>query len=526
MQTSATQPPEPLLLSPGRSLRSELALLFGLLGLGLAVVAINGLLGLYQYRQMASDLRRVEELPVAAELTAAVGDLRIAVAEHLQRQQWTVPRAGGKSSPGLDSARANVCERIATVREKLQEYLAVLQQARGAASPPAQTYSEEKVVRQMDRRLDELQREYHRPEAVSSGVQARCEQLQRLAGKLPAILQRRLNDVPDQVRSRYRLQIQIVWGTVAAGVLLLIVFFWRFSRRVLVPLRNLIRGARLIGQGEKDYRFEHTGRDELGLLALLLNRMIETFRRTRERLDEQVHQHAEQAMRNQRLAVVGLLAAGVGRQIEPSLQQIAEAGRRLHRWGEQSDPTVEADVLRQLQHVQRAAFECKQITQELLQLARDDHAPQSVELNRLVAQTLESWRRWYSGSQQPPEPGWQPGPDLRAVLVPHEFRIALLALLRGLSQQAGAESVQLTLRQQDRHAVLCCEFPLPNAATEPWQRRLTQPLLSEEPGWLSLAAALFTEAGIRLQCVAHGKQARVELAIPCVQDSASPGEAA
>ena len=525
VQAPAVPSPEPLLFSPARSLRRELGWLFGCLALALAVVAATGFWGLHQYRQMARDLRRVEELPVAAELTAAIGDLHIAVAEHLKRQQWTVPRAGGKSSPGLDSARANVCKRLEAVRHHLSEYEAVLRQASATGSPLAETYKEEQVVRRMKALLDELQQEYHSQAPVSPGVESRCEQLQRLAGKLPAILQRRLNNVPDQLRNRYRLQIQAVWFAAAASLLLLVWFVWRFSRRVLVPLRNLIRGARLIARGNLDYRFKPSGENELGLLALLLNRMIEKFCRTRDRLDEQAQHHARQAMRNQRLAVVGLLATGVGRQIDPSLRQIAEAGRRLHRWGKQSEPTVEANVLRQLQHIQRAAFECKQITQELLQLARDDHAPQAVELNRLVAQTLESWRRWYSGSQQPPEPGWQPGPDLRVVLVPHEFRIALLALLRGF-QQVGAECVQLTLRQHDRHAVLCCEFPLPNAATEPWQRQLTQPLLSEEPGWLSLAAALFAEAGIRLQCVSHGKQARVELAIPCVQDSASPGEAA
>ncbi len=529
MQASATESDKSLLLSPARSLRGELGLLFALLALALLTVTANGFWGLYHYRRMAGDLRRVEELPPAAELNSAVGDLRIAVAEHVQRQRWAALQAGGRPSPGLDAARSHVCKRIEAVREKLNEYLQVLQQAQGAAGPLAQTYKEKAVTEQIQAILHSLHQEYHHPEPTAANVLGLCDRLQHLAGRLPAILQRRLNDVPDQVRNRYRLQIQTGWIATAASVALLAVFFWRFSRRVLVPLRDLIRGARLIARGRLEYRFSLPGRDEMAQLAQLLNRMIEKFLHTRERLDEQVQRLAEQKMRNQRLAVVGLLASGVSRQIEPSLQQIAQAADQLHRWSQTSPPQVEPEVIQRLQHIQSGAFACKRITQQLLRWARANHsAPQATDVNGLVEQTLNTWQSWRAAGAPTAEIGWQPGAPAEVLLPVQEFHIAMLALLRGLSELAIPGSMQLRSIATTQEAVLQITLRLqtPAAQAEEAFGHLASGSYSEEPSWLSLAAAMFAESRIRLEYQVAGPRAQVELGIPRQCTLSQPGDAA
>ncbi len=521
---------KPLWFSSARSLRGELGWLFALLGLALLMTAGNGFLGLYQYRRMVGDLRRVEELPAAAELNRAVGDLRIAVAEHLQRQRWAALQAGGRTSPGLDAARSNVCKRIDTVREELAEYLDVLRQAQGAAGPLAQTYKEKAVAREMAAVLDALQREYHHPEPAPVGAQQLCDRLQHLAGRLPAILQRRLNDVPDQMRNRYRWQIQAAWSALVAVAVLLGLFLWRFSRRVLVPLRSLIHGARLIAQGKLDVRFDLPGRDEMSQLARLLNRMIEQFLHTRDRLDDQVQRLAEQKMRNERLAVVGLLAAGVGRQIEPSLRQITQAAQRLHQWSQTAAaPAVEDEVLQRLRHIQSGAFACKRITQQLLQLARENHqAPQPVELNQLVSRTLETWRSWHAPGLPVPQIRWSPGPPAQVSLALQEFRIALLALLRGLTELALPGSLRLQLEPAAQRVNLRIDLALSPGTKRPEKAfgDLVPGSYCDEPSWLSLAAAMFAESQIRLRYQLRETYARVELDIPCHRPFCLPGDAA
>ncbi|GEM_PF-7001052 len=530
VQAPAPEQDQPLLLSPAWSLRGELSLLFVLLALALLTVAANGFLGLYQYQQMAEDLRRVEELPAAAELNSAVGDLRIAVAEHLQRQRWSALQAPGEPSPGLHAARTNVGKRIDTVREKLAEYLQVLQRAAGADGPLAQTYKENAVAEQMTALLDALQREYRHPVQDAADALRLCDRLQHLAGRLPALLQRRLNDVPDQVRNRYRLQIQMTWLAAAAGVALLGGFLWRFSRRVLVPLRDLVAGARLIAQGRLDYRFRLPGRDEMAQLAQLLNQMIEKFLHIRHRLDERVQQVAEQKMRNQRLAVVGLLASGVGQQIEPALRRIAQAAEHLHRWSHAAPlPVVEPEVLERLQHIQSGAFACKQITQRLLQLARQNQqGPQQVELNQLVGQALETWRGWEGSGLPELEVRWRPGPRVQVLLSVQEFHVALLALLRGLSELALPGSLELGLHPLPSGAKLRIEFRLkrPAPGAEEAFRHLGSGSYGEEPSWLSLAAAMFAEAGIRLRYQLSAERAQVELEILSERTACLAGDAA
>jgi two-component system NtrC family sensor kinase len=143
---------------------------------------------------------------------------------------------------------------------------------------------------------------------------------------------------------------------------------------VFAPLRKLHQGALRVAQGDFNYRLSFTRQDEMKELAEAFNSMTARFQEIRGDLDRQVFERSKQLVRSERLAGIGLLAAGVAHEINNPLSAIAMAAESLaERFTEEpaSSNRQEADVVQQyLEMIQREAFRCQKITQNLLDFAR------------------------------------------------------------------------------------------------------------------------------------------------------------
>ncbi len=143
---------------------------------------------------------------------------------------------------------------------------------------------------------------------------------------------------------------------------------------VFAPLRKLHQGALRVAQGDFNYRLSFTRQDEMKELAEAFNSMTARFQEIRGDLDRQVFERSKQLVRSERLAGIGLLAAGVAHEINNPLSAIAMAAESLaERFAEEPASTnrQEADVVQQyLEMIQREAFRCQKITQNLLDFAR------------------------------------------------------------------------------------------------------------------------------------------------------------
>jgi two-component system NtrC family sensor kinase len=143
---------------------------------------------------------------------------------------------------------------------------------------------------------------------------------------------------------------------------------------VFAPLRKLHQGALRVAQGDFNYRLAFSRQDEMKELAEAFNSMTARFQEIRGDLDRQVYERSKQLVRSERLAGIGLLAAGVAHEINNPLSAIAMAAESLaERFTEEpaSREQQEAEIVQQyLEMIQREAFRCQKITQNLLDFAR------------------------------------------------------------------------------------------------------------------------------------------------------------
>jgi signal transduction histidine kinase len=177
------------------------------------------------------------------------------------------------------------------------------------------------------------------------------------------------------------------------------------ARTITQPVRQLVMGAEEIGRGNLEYRIEVATRDEIGQLSQAFNQMTENLQAItashdelnreiaeRKRAEELVEERTqelreaqERLIRQEKLAVLGQLAGGVGHELRNPLGAIKNAAYFLNMVLEEPNPEVKET----LEILEKEVATSERIISSLLGFARPKPPTQrKVDVNEVVQEAL------------------------------------------------------------------------------------------------------------------------------------------
>ena len=467
-----------------RPIRDKLLLGGLLVGILVATLSASSFLGIYSYRRLVRALScRAAELPLSSELDDCVGDLRLAHARALAGDLKefhgvgvasrfdairgpTGRRLGGRRVAGgsfadqvekTSWALDRYCVELAAdelddmpfgdrsrERDTARDIAACLETIRSIAEPRGAAFLEPADDSVPDQRRKLLEIEPH------------LERLAALCAELPTFLQERLHDLSHEVRIGYRTLIVTTWASALAAAVLLAALGVLTYRWVFRPLRLLGHGSRRVAKGDFGFRIRLDTRDEMAELAAALNDMTQRFEEIRDDLDRQVQLRTREVIRNEQLASVGFLAAGVAHEINNPLASIAMCAESLEsRIAALPADHADAKVTRRyLELIQNEAFRCKGITEKLLDFSRlGEVRRQATAIGGLVADVADMLRhvgRFSGKSIEIAE-----GPDVLVMVNPQEIKQVVLNLLvNALDCVEDGGQVQVAVKRSGAEALL------------------------------------------------------------------------
>lgn len=192
--------------------------------------------------------------------------------------------------------------------------------------------------------------------------------------------------VLDHASRDYRSRNNLVWVSCLVVFIAFGCLIWYGNRTVLSPIQDLHEGARIVAQGHFDHQFKIKSNDEMAELAEAFNQMTMRFKEKRDELNHKVDERSKQLIRSERLAGIGVLAAGVAHEINNPLSAISMASESLQgRMVDLKPHCEESDIQVVEQYlglIQRESMRCKDITSKLLDFSRGQSSVRS--MNDLV----------------------------------------------------------------------------------------------------------------------------------------------
>lgn len=437
-----------------------------LIGLGLLVAVVvclssSGLWSTYSYRSLVKSLSwRSVELPLAADLTAQVGDLRNMLSELRGLRAGSFSHVGADRHPiQIRMVRDQFISSLDETTETLDSYRQQLQHKLQDGGTIADTQQEWQTVHKLDTALGDLHEAVRGEDWMLDDLKIErldheLEHVQNLAAELPSHLYKRLGGLAAEVRGQYRALIIAAWIGSILAFLIFLLFLRLFYRWILRPLRILIAGSRRVAGGEFFYRIQLDSGDEMAELAAAMNSMTSRFQAIRDDLDRQVQERTKQVVRNEQLASVGFLAAGVAHEINNPLASIALCAESLEsRTRDLLNPEdpEHAVILQYFRMIQTEAFRCKEITEKLLDFSRIGEVKrQNTELGELVQGVIDMVR--HLGKYQHKKIEFSAPAPVMASVNAREIKQVVLNLLTN-ALDCTAEDGQIWIGLERRHAV-------------------------------------------------------------------------
>jgi signal transduction histidine kinase len=365
-------------------------------------------------------------------------------------------------------AKRQFAAELSEVDDTLAEYRSLLDHKLQAAGSMGDNQPEREAVRPIEESLQRIHQtsdddDWMYSETKLDELDREVINLQIMALKLPTHLHSTMKGFAAEVRGQYHALLIGLWITSALAALVFTVFVRLFYRWIFRPLEILIRGSRKVAGGDFNYKVQLQTHDEMSELAGAMNDMTLRFRTIRDDLDRQVQQRTKQVVRNEQLASVGFLAAGVAHEINNPLASIAICAESLEgRIRELLDNAGHDDggddqgavITNYLRMIQSEAFRCKGITERLLDFSRiGPPKRQLTDLRELVGGVIEMIG--HLGRYQGKKIELRDGPTVSAPVNGQELKQVVLNLLtNALDSVADDGRVEIGLELRDCMAEL------------------------------------------------------------------------
>jgi two-component system, NtrC family, sensor kinase len=415
-------------------IRNKLLVGIALLVVILLTMSISSFQGTYAYRELVRSISsRAKELPLATRLSNYVADLRVTLAD-LDDAQKDYPVH--VSPLWASRSNADFSDLLQEVHKTLRQYEDRLNEHEHRESHIGEPTNERNAVARTYQCLAKIEdltnvEDWYLDHERTEKLGLALVELQNLATELPSYLEHRMEDLSQDVKTRYRSWIVITWFCAIAATTLLTLFIWLGYRWIFRPLRVLVKGSRRVAAGDFDYHIQIRSNDEMAELAEAMNAMTDRFRAVRDDLDHQVQIRTKQVVRSEQLASVGFLAAGVAHEINNPLASIALCAESLEgRLGELAPACGDdAEVVgRYLKMIQTEAFRCKEITEKLLDFSRlGEVKRQSADLRELIRGVIEMVR--HLGKYQNRHIQFAPGDPAIVLVNAQEIKQVVLNLV-------------------------------------------------------------------------------------------------
>ena len=433
------------------TIRKKLLVSMVVLGIVIAVLGYSSFRGVYAYRDLATTLSsRASEMPLTAELTRSIDELRIGF-QHLDIKEPMEFSMLREYNFEALNGQQRFREKLNRVRVALALYKSRLERSDiddPFLSDRSDEFEKSAELTDILNTISLRQQDLVESGSISHAFQQLqdLERLSNLAHLLPTLLTARMVSFREEVRSRYRTWIALAWSsaTLAAFLLIGLIAYARIA--VIKPFKELLAGSRRVASGDFAHRIHITSKDELSELADAINLGAASFLNIQRDLNDQVRERSQEVIRNEQLASVGFLAAGVAQEINNPLASIAWSAEalesRLHRIlhpvdmqnkDRQGEPTpgFDLDTLRTyLRRIQDEAFRCKGITERLLDFSRlgTEQRKQSIDMNEIVGDVVDMVR--HLGQFRTQKIEFQPRPmPMIAWASPQEMKQVVLNLL-------------------------------------------------------------------------------------------------
>lgn len=125
-------------------------------------------------------------------------------------------------------------------------------------------------------------------EEYKKGLDAYVERRGKKRGESLEVTSTKVNDIVEKTRSLLQESIRFLIIICFMGIVFAIFFGWLVARAILKPLKELQKGAEVIGRGNLDYQILVDSEDEVAKLATAFNQMTRDLKESYSGLEEKV----------------------------------------------------------------------------------------------------------------------------------------------------------------------------------------------------------------------------------------------